>query len=336
MQHTQIVSYLLLPPHQQAAEAVHPGVGPFHHPAPRPIAWYRRFLLLFFPTATDVGCVPPLGHQLLDLRIIIPLVQTDMLRSLGTGCGPGYYYRFQGGGHQLHGMAVGPSYAYPNGDALTFGQQGTFDSPLTPVGGIAAGGLSPREEPWSWPHPGLAIPTQCPSRCHTPTVQPATSPRKPQLVANADCGHGACWVHRIPAAGLSIGSQSVGSRRYRPWPGGLLSRGGPPLGGASWLAAKVQYEPIAHLEYASHRQRRISLFSWHHSSLSTFGVHDNSIFKLSDRLLVGNSTNPWPGSRCKLATTLSVPLSRSISGQRNPRTSDRLSPVYRAIKNTSW
>src|ERR671915_757083 len=143
MQHTQIVSYLLLPPHQQAAEAVHPGVGPFHHPAPRPIAWYRRFLLLLFPTATDVGCVPPLGHQLLDLRIIIPLVQTDMLRSLGTGCGPGYYYRFQGGGHQLHGMAVGPRHAYPQGDGLTFRPQGTLASLLPPLRRVARRRLPP-------------------------------------------------------------------------------------------------------------------------------------------------------------------------------------------------
>src|SRR3972149_10307887 len=106
MHQGQIVFNLLFKAHRQLAKAVVPGVRALYHPAPRrmsPPAWPQLPLSL----ATDVGNITPLPPPLIDLRVIVTLIQTQVLRVVGCYRGPWGHDRIQSGESRLHVMAVG-------------------------------------------------------------------------------------------------------------------------------------------------------------------------------------------------------------------------------------
>jgi hypothetical protein len=59
MEPCQIVLNLLLPPDEPPPKAVHPGVRALHDPASCPVARHLTFGLDLFPTAPDMGGIPP-------------------------------------------------------------------------------------------------------------------------------------------------------------------------------------------------------------------------------------------------------------------------------------
>src|SRR5438552_2760940 len=85
MEHGDIVLRLLGPADENPAEAVHPAMGPLHHPAPRLVPRLLLHRLGFAPLRRDVCREAERPDRLAHLSVGIPLVQAQMLLVLGAG-----------------------------------------------------------------------------------------------------------------------------------------------------------------------------------------------------------------------------------------------------------
>ena len=75
MKQTQVILSLLLPPRQDAAEAVHPTVGAFHDPSSGLEARLAFERLGLFATASDMSRVPELLRQVSGFFVVVPFIQ---------------------------------------------------------------------------------------------------------------------------------------------------------------------------------------------------------------------------------------------------------------------
>src|SRR5665647_189782 len=78
MEHRQVVLRVLLPPDEQSAEAVHPGMGALDHPAPRPVARDPLLVRLLLAPGADMSGVAVGLDQLSHLIVAVPLIQTGV------------------------------------------------------------------------------------------------------------------------------------------------------------------------------------------------------------------------------------------------------------------
>ena len=85
MKKGDVVVRRLVPADQNAPEAVHPTVSPFHHPAPGFEAGFLFDGLSLFAPAPDVGREAKLFQGPAHLVIVIALVQAQTLGALRTG-----------------------------------------------------------------------------------------------------------------------------------------------------------------------------------------------------------------------------------------------------------
>jgi len=175
MKHCQIVFDLLFPPDEEPPKAVQPRMRSFHDPTTRSVAQDSFLILRFFTTRTDMRCVAELFYQLLNLRVIISLVQTQVLGCLLRWLRPFHNNAFQRRANQLHIMTISSRYGHTHGDTLCFSKQTSLGARLTPVSRIGTRSFFPPAGLWSSPHPSLAIPNPGLSVGRTRAVQFATS-----------------------------------------------------------------------------------------------------------------------------------------------------------------
>lgn len=82
VEHRFVVLHFLLPTNEQAAKTVDPGVGSFDHPSPCPVSRNRCLLFFLFTARTQMKDVSQLGYLFPDDRIVVSLIQAQMLRVL--------------------------------------------------------------------------------------------------------------------------------------------------------------------------------------------------------------------------------------------------------------
>src|SRR6266700_3351331 len=80
MKQGQIILRLFVPTNEQAAKAIHPGMTPLHHPAPRFAAGYSLDGFGFFSSWTNMGRKAELAQDVADFVVVIPFVQTHPLQ----------------------------------------------------------------------------------------------------------------------------------------------------------------------------------------------------------------------------------------------------------------
>src|SRR5438874_13798435 len=80
MEKGQIVLWLFVPPHEQAAKAVHPRMGPFHDPPPRFEARFALDGVSLLSAWANMGRKAELAQDVAHLVVVIPFVQTHPLR----------------------------------------------------------------------------------------------------------------------------------------------------------------------------------------------------------------------------------------------------------------
>src|SRR5262245_59589812 len=143
----EVVLRLLLPPDEQLATAVEPRGRPFDHPATRsgPVP-ARAALLAATANMWDVAATP---DSALGVRIVIPLVETEMLLD-PRGCA--YDASIE---QRADGLLVRPvrrSEGNGDGHPGTVGEMMALDAGLRAIGGVRAG---------FFPHPaGLCATTR--------------------------------------------------------------------------------------------------------------------------------------------------------------------------------
>jgi len=149
MEQGLVVLHFLFPANEQAAKPVHPGVSPFDHPTSGPVSRNRRFFFLLLAARTQMKHVSPLGCLFPDDRIVVTLIQAQMLRAL--------FVRFrsrrrgfgQRGPQQFHIVTIRPVHDDTQGHAAPIGPQTPFGSTLAAVRRVRSGSFFPPAAPWS-------------------------------------------------------------------------------------------------------------------------------------------------------------------------------------------
>src|ERR1035437_7753427 len=107
MKQTHIVLDLLLPPRQDAAEAVHPTVRPLNDPAASLETGLVLYGLRFFAASPDMGRIPELLCQVPSLLVVVSFVQTQALRIPPRRLRPLVRDALQRSLHYLEVIAIG-------------------------------------------------------------------------------------------------------------------------------------------------------------------------------------------------------------------------------------
>ena len=215
VEHCQVVLNLLLPPDEESPEAIQPRMCAFDDPTTRSVTRDLHLVLRFFATRTDMCCVAKRFYQLSNGRIVISLVQAQVLRRFFRWLGTLHDNALQRGTSQFHIMTVSAVHCHAHWNPVRFCQQATLRARLATVSGIGTGSFFPPTGLWSSPRPSPAIPNPALSVHHTLVAQLATSARIHRLASTLDSGRGQYWELPanvvMPSTGIPFGG-----RRRRP------------------------------------------------------------------------------------------------------------------------
>jgi len=104
MHQPSVVFHPLLEADEEFPEPVMPGAGAFNDPATRRMPLTSRDALT---AMADMGDIMPFPHGRLDLREVVPFVETQVLRVLSRRPGRPDSEAVQRGRRRFHIMAVG-------------------------------------------------------------------------------------------------------------------------------------------------------------------------------------------------------------------------------------
>jgi len=232
MKQSQIILRFLLPPRQDAAEAVHPAMRSFHNPAPSFKASLMFDRLGFFASGSNVGCITKLLHQISYLTRIVSLIQRHTLRLFFCRFRTLYrntFYRCLN--HSLDWardrLAVVPICSIDcQADRHTtcLGQQTSFNAFFGPIRRVRAG-FSPRQAALlSWHRPSVAKTNQYLSTRHSLAEPVPTVSEKPRLGSTPGIGYGlCCWSKYRSHSKRSIDNQSGAQKEFHSWPCGRVA-----------------------------------------------------------------------------------------------------------------
>ena len=136
----EVVGANSLPAHEQAAEAVVPGVGALHHPAARLALHAAEQRLL--AAAPDVGCDPASPNGSLRIGVVVALVEAEVLRSAGAAR-RAHDHRVEGLGNEPLVVDVGAGDLGGQRDAASVGQDVAFDATFRAIRRVGAGEVPP-------------------------------------------------------------------------------------------------------------------------------------------------------------------------------------------------
>jgi|GEM_PF-5713102 len=156
MEHGLVVLHFLFPTNEQAAKAIHPGVGPFDHPSSGPVSGNRRFFFFLFAARTQMKDISQLGHLFPDDRIVVSLIQAQMLRVLRVRFRSRSSRLGQRGPQQFHIVTIRPIDDDAQGHAASIRPQTPLGSTLAAIRRVRTRLFFPQAEPWSWLRPPLA------------------------------------------------------------------------------------------------------------------------------------------------------------------------------------
>lgn len=137
MDEAQVILDFLFPPHQQAAGAVHPRMGSFHHPASGALS--STTAASFFASTLNVRDVPEPPDTLLAGFAEIALVEAQMLPLTAGAAGARQRNRTQRDLQQFLIVDVGARDGDTQRHAAAIRQHRPFDAELTAIGGVFAG-----------------------------------------------------------------------------------------------------------------------------------------------------------------------------------------------------
>src|SRR5882724_1338420 len=263
MQKRQIIAHLLVPADQQPPEAIHPAMGPLHHPPTRPVPGFTRDRSGFLTLGLDVGGEPKLGQQLAHFVEVIALIQAHALwllwgrrraRERDTGA------RLL---DHLEVIPIGPLNGDPQGDAAAVGEHAPFGPELPAVGRILTHLFPPRG--------ALVITPSMASHSQSMPCKASYSPRpcsqrarKTPPPSTPGSGDGRNCLNRGQChSGRSIGTQYGGRRRWHPWPDDhRRGAGGTRTGAVSGAGALAGCAPTVRRGSATHAALALGHHAW--------------------------------------------------------------------------
>jgi hypothetical protein len=251
MKQSQIILRFLLPPRQDAAEAIHPAMRPFHNPAPSFEASFMFDRLGFFTSGSDVGCITKLFHQISYLIRIVSLIQRHTLRFLLCRLRTRYCNTFY---RCLNHLAVVPICSLDcqaNRHTACLGQQTAFNAFFGPICRIGAGFFPRQVGLLSWHHPWIAKTNQCLSTHRSLSEPVPTFAERHQLGSTPEIASGlCCWSKYRSHSRRSTDNRFGAQKEFRPWPCGQASSACHHRNDVYWgaLVSVARFFPIIRLK----------------------------------------------------------------------------------------
>jgi len=217
MKQRQIIFRFLFPPRQNAAKAVHPAMGAFHHPATGFETGFMLDRLCFFPARTNVSRIAKFFHQVAYLTRIITFIKTHPLLFTFRRRWPFHRNTFYRCLCHFAVMAVGALNRQPYRNTGTVRQQTAFNAFFSSIRGVWAGFFPHPAGPLSWPHPSIAKTSQCLSVHHNrPELSSRVSERCPLVPIPEIASAPYCWNRYRFHLMRSIGNRSAVQKISHP------------------------------------------------------------------------------------------------------------------------
>ena len=215
MQERNVVLWLLVPTNQDAAEAIHPTMGAFHHPPSRPFACFVFDLLSLFTSGANMGRKAKFFQNLAHRLIIIAFVQTHPLRLFWGWLRALHHHPLDGFAGQLHIVPVRPIHSQANGHTMPISQQAAFDPAFATVGGISPGFFPRLTGLCLAPRPYLTSPSRSRLARQIASRLLARASKTPQPRPTPEIGRGR-WSERTGPfrPRLSTGNLSARQRKW--------------------------------------------------------------------------------------------------------------------------
>lgn len=123
MEHREVGVSALLPAHEDAAEAMQPGVGALDHPAAGAEAGFALERLGLLAARADMRGEAELVEQFSHLVVVVASVEAERLRRGTRRAGPGDRDRVDRRARQLEVVAVGARRVDRERDAFPLGEE---------------------------------------------------------------------------------------------------------------------------------------------------------------------------------------------------------------------
>ena len=219
MNQSQVILRFLFPSSQDAAEAIHPTVGPLHNPATSLEACLSFDSLSFLTACFYVGRIAKLLYQITHRVIIITFVQTHTLRISLAGLGTLYRNTLQSSIDQFAIMPIRSINHQTNRYAIGFSKQTSFDAFFGPIRRVWAGFFPHLMGLWSWLRPWIAKTNRCLSIRRS---LPRPFPRVPGTRLRGttlETASGLCYWNKYRSRlGHSIDNRFAAQKIFRPSP----------------------------------------------------------------------------------------------------------------------
>ena len=174
MQHARVILRFLLPTNQNATVSIHPTVRPLSHPAASLEPRGTPNQLRFFTARANMRREPEFHCQITHFVIVIPFVQTQVLRPAQRRPGSFYGNAFECLPRELEVVDVGARYGQSHRNTVRLGEQTSLGAGFASIRRVRAG-FSPRPAvPWSSPRPYSAKTNSTPSVRRTLPIRLAT------------------------------------------------------------------------------------------------------------------------------------------------------------------
>jgi hypothetical protein len=219
MKQSQKILRLLFPSRQYAAKAVHPAMCPLYNPA----ASFETSLVLnrlcLFAARTNMGGIAKLFHQVSYFTRIITFIKTHALffpfSRLWSFHGNTFYSRFR----HFAIMSISAINRQANRHTRTFGEQTAFNAFFSPIRRIWAGFFPRLTGLLSWPHPSIAMTSQCLSTHHNLREPSSRVSEKFRLWSTPEIVNEPCCSNKYPFhSGRSIDNRFVTQKIFHPLP----------------------------------------------------------------------------------------------------------------------
>src|SRR5512146_1282451 len=226
MQKSDVIFGFLVPPNENAAEAVHPTMGTLHNPASGSFLGVLFERSGFFAPRPDVGREAEFLQRVAHFVVVIALVQAHVLLLLVARLRAIYHDALNRRPHQLHVVAIGAIGRQTNRHAVPFGQQAALDARFGAVSRVGAAFFPRPTGLWSSPRPYLPIPNQSLAARRSARPLPATTSRTHRLSPTLETGRAPLTLGKgLSGRALSIGTPCAARKRWHPRNPGPLSVG---------------------------------------------------------------------------------------------------------------
>ncbi len=232
MQHGRIVLRFLLPPNQNATVSIHPTVSPFGHPAASLETRGTPEQLRLLTARANMRREPEFLRELAHFVVVIPLVQTQVLRPVQRRSRSFHGNAFERLSRKLEVVDVRARYGQSDWNTVRLREQTSLGAGFGSIRRVRPGFFPRPAVPWSSRRPCSARTSSTPSVRRTRSIRLARVSGIPRPASIPETADAPLNSNKSPSRSThSIGSPFAPQRESRPSRFDRLPEAGPARAG---------------------------------------------------------------------------------------------------------